>query len=160
MKLIIDNRAAQNAFRLTSEEVRALYRVAKTTLVTENNKRKQGDIPKSVVISLILTGDEEIHKLNKEYRQVDRPTDVLSFPLYEAAEPIMRGSSLGDLVISVDTMTRQAAEYGHSRQRELCFLFVHGLLHLLGYDHEISKAEENAQFDRQEEVLQSLGINR
>ena len=160
MKITIDNQAAKNNFRLTLDEVRSLYKVAKTTLATENYKRKSSEIPQSVVISLILTDDENIHSLNRRFRNVDRPTDVLSFPLYEATEPIMPGSSLGDLVISADTMARQAAEYGHSPKRELCFLFVHGLLHLLGYDHEISPEEEKAQFSRQEEVLQKLGITR
>ena len=160
MKITIDNQAAEKNFRLTLEEVRSLYKAAKATLATENYKRNAAEIPQSVMISLILTDDKNIHSLNRRFRNVDRPTDVLSFPLYEATEPILPESSLGDLVISADTMTRQAAEYGHSRKRELCFLFVHGLLHLLGYDHEISPREEKAQFDRQEEILQNLGITR
>ena len=105
-------------------------------------------------------GDEEIAEINEKYRGVARPTDVLSFPMFEADEPLCSGSSLGDLIISADTMKRQAAEYGHSEKRELCFLFVHGLLHLLGYDHEISEAEEKMQFARQDEVLDLLGITR
>ncbi|MGI5824269.1 MAG: rRNA maturation RNase YbeY [Bacillota bacterium] len=159
MKIIIDNRAADK-FRLSLGQLQALYKVAKMTLETENTKRRNSEIPKAPEISLILVDDEEINIVNRNFRQVDRPTDVLSFPLYEAAEPLLPGGSLGDLMISVDTMRRQAAEYGHSQKRELCFLFVHGLLHLLGYDHEISPAEEALQFARQEEVLSALGIDR
>lgn len=72
----------------------------------------------------------------------------------------MAGSSLGDVVISLPKMAAQAAEFGHSQRRELCFLFVHGLLHLLGYDHELSPAAEQRQFARQEEILTALGIGR
>ena len=158
MKITIVNKA--EGFRLTLEQVRSLYRVAKTTLATEHDKRPAGSIPGAMEISLTLVDDEEIARINEEFRGLAKPTDVLSFPMFEAAEPLHPGSSLGDLVISVDTMRRQAEEYGHSLRREMCFLFVHGLLHLLGYDHEISEAEEFLQFGRQEEILTELGITR
>lgn len=158
MKISIINKTKD--FRLTLEQVRSLYRVAKVTFATEHDKRPQGSIPKAMEISLTLVNDEEIAQINEEFRGIDRTTDVLSFPMFEAAEPLCFGSSLGDLVISVDTMGRQAAEYGHSLRREMCFLFVHGLLHLLGYDHEISQVEEFLQFERQDEVLEALGITR
>ena len=159
MKIIIDNKISER-FKLSLEQVRSLYRVAVTTLATENQKRQGYAIPKTMEISLTFVGDEEIAEINEKYRGVARPTDVLSFPMFEADEPLCSGSSLGDLIISADTMKRQAAEYGHSEKRELCFLFVHGLLHLLGYDHEISEAEEKMQFARQDEVLDLLGITR
>lgn len=91
---------------------------------------------------------------------MDRPTDVLSFPQYQAGEAPQPHSSLGDIVISLPKMAEQAAAFDHSQKRELCFLFVHGLLHLLGYDHELSDAEERRQFARQDEVLAALGIYR
>lgn len=159
MKIIIDNKISER-FKLSLEQVRSLYRVAVTTLATENQKRQGYAIPKTMEISLTFVGDEEIAEINEKYRGVARPTDVLSFSMFEADEPLCSGSSLGDLIISADTMKRQAAEYGHSEKRELCFLFVHGLLHLLGYDHEISEDEEKMQFARQDEVLDLLGITR
>ncbi len=87
-------------------------------------------------------------------------TAVLSFPQYQAGEAPQPHSSLGDIVISLPKMAEQAAAFDHSQKRELCFLFVHGLLHLLGYDHELSDAEERRQFARQDEVLAALGIYR
>lgn len=157
MKLIIDNRT--KTFVPTLEEVRALYRVAKRTLATETQFRKIPR-PDGLEITLILTDDAEIQTLNRRFRQIDRPTDILSFPLYEADEPLPTHGSLGDLVLSVDALRRQAQRYGHSRKREFCFLFAHGLLHLLGYDHERSKAEETKQFARQDVILNGLGIIR
>jgi probable rRNA maturation factor len=159
MKITIDNRVSDK-FRLSLTEVRSLYKVAKNTLATENIKRLNKEIPPSIEISLILVDDVEIQKLNLHFRDQDKPTDVLSFPIYESDEPILPDSLLGDLVVSVETMKNQADRYGHSQCRELCFLFVHGLLHLLGYDHEISPAEEKLQFARQDEVLEKCGITR
>jgi len=80
--------------------------------------------------------------------------------MYETEEVIISPSELGDIVISAETMAAQAAEYGHSQERELTFLFIHGLLHLLGYDHELGKAEEKSMFARQEEVMKKLGLER
>ncbi len=108
-------------------------------------------------VSLSIVGDNEQHALNLQYRGVDRTTDVLSFPLEESRpkEPCL----LGDIVISAPQAKRQAEEYGHSLQREMCFLAVHGALHLLGYDHETPAQDEEMQ-RLQEEVLGSLGITR
>ncbi len=159
MKISIENKAA-NSFRLSLEQVRTIYRLARTTLATEKQKRPLGSIPPSLELSVIFVDEEESARVYEEFRGLARATDVLSFPMFEAAEPLLPGSSLGDLLISVDALRRQAAEYGHSLRRELSFLFVHGLLHLLGYDHEISEAEERLQFARQDEVLERLGITR
>lgn len=159
MKIIINNRVSDK-YRLTLEQVRALYKVCKITLQTEETKRFSALIPKDIEIDVSFTDDKEIAEINEKFRGIAKPTDVLSFPMFEADEALERGSTLGDLVISVDTMKRQAAEYGHGEKRELCFLFVHGLLHLLGYDHEIDKAEEKLQFDRQNRVLEIAGITR
>lgn len=109
---------------------------------------------------MVITDDEEIHALNREYRGKDRATDVLSFPMFEADEMIFSPAELGDIVISADTMATQAAEYGHSQSRELAFLFVHGLLHLLGYDHELGEEAEKAMFARQDEIMNLLGLER
>lgn len=115
-------------------------------------------------ISVSLVSDEEIHDLNKAYRSVDRPTDVLSFSLLEGEDdefPELEDVSapIGDIVISIPTTVRQAADYGHSVEREFAFLLVHGFLHIMGYDHETPKDEQN-MFAIQEDVLRKLGIAR
>ncbi len=124
-------------------------------------------------VSLTFTNDEEIHQLNLEYRGIDRPTDVLSFAMQEEGkdeldiifevdsedetDPI--SGMLGDIIISVDTAKAQSEEYGHSLEREIGFLFVHGFLHLIGYDHqdERSEAEMTA---KQEAILKQAGLSR
>jgi probable rRNA maturation factor len=113
-------------------------------------------------VSVSFVTDEEIHALNREYRGVDRPTDVLSFALTEGdafPDPVDELPMLGDIVISVPTALRQAQEYGHSKEREVGFLLVHGFLHLLGYDHD-SEAAEREMFGLQEEVLNAVGLTR
>ena len=109
-------------------------------------------------VDLTICGDETIHGLNKEYRGVDRPTDVLSFPMLEFDFPDV-WVSLGSIVISEETARRQAVEYGHSLKRELCFLAAHSALHLLGYDHETDEEREEMEA-LQREILHSLGIDR
>lgn len=103
-------------------------------------------------VSLILTDDAEIWSLNRQFRGVDRPTDVLSFPADEE-------EYLGDIFISVDRLLAQAEEYGHSAEREFAFLLVHGLLHLMGYDHHDPEKEQE-MFTKQEEILNALGYRR
>ena len=100
-----------------------------------------------VEVSLVVTDDAEVHQLNREYRGVDRPTDVLSFPQDEPVGdkfPLVGPAPrpLGDIVISGDRVRAQAADYGHSQRRELAYLAVHGLLHLLGFDHETESERE------------------
>ncbi|MBB6675308.1 rRNA maturation RNase YbeY [Cohnella nanjingensis] len=146
------------------------------------------------LVSLTLTDNEGIRELNRQYRGLDKPTDVLSFPLREAGEAssiVYDGEYetetveiqgdwgeedddgdtadptggepfeelLGDIVISIPRMREQAEEYGHSQERELGFLFVHGFLHLLGYDHE-DEAAEKTMFAKQEAVLAKAGLAR
>jgi len=102
-------------------------------------------------ISLKLTDDDEMRKLNKKHRSLDKTTDVLSFPMNETKN--IEENILGDIVISVDTLRKQAKKYDMTINDELAFLYVHGLLHLLGYDHEISQTEENNMFKLQNEIL-------
>ena len=114
-------------------------------------------------VSVTLTDDAHVHVLNRTYRAVDRPTDVLSFALTESEEPEIVGGEahevLGDLVISLERMRAQAEEYGHSELRELSFLTVHGMLHLLGYDH-MEEQERQEMEEEQRAVMEELGITR
>lgn len=105
---------------------------------------------------IVLTDDETIHAYNREYRSVDRPTDVLSFPADEGDELTAPPDGfLGDIVISVPTAERQAKELGHSTEREVAFLTIHGMLHLLGYDH-IEPEDEERMTARQREIIASV----
>ena len=113
-------------------------------------------------LSITLTDDKNIHALNKKYRQIDRPTDVLSFAFRESEEPEILNAEveiLGDIIISLERAKVQAEEFGHSYLREIIFLEVHGLLHLLGYDH----IEENDRIEMETEqkfIMEKLGIGR
>ena len=113
---------------------------------------------KNSIFDIIFIDDEEMHKLNKEYRGIDRTTDVLSFALNDNKHIDAFVNSLGDIFISIPKMKSQAEEYGHSEKRELSFLALHGLLHLLGYDHTLGKKEEEEMFGLQKEILSELGI--
>lgn len=110
------------------------------------------------ILSVTFVDNEFIHKLNREYRNVNRPTDVISFAFLDGEDDrnlILNKKgpvSLGDIYISIDKAKEQAKEYGHPLRRELSFLFVHGLLHLLGYDH-MSKEDEEVMFKLQDEIL-------
>ncbi|MGN7388533.1 rRNA maturation RNase YbeY [Sporosarcina sp. SAFN-015] len=117
-------------------------------------------------VSVTFMTDEEIRKINAQYRGKDKATDVISFALEEMTEgeiaviqeedmPIV----LGDILISVETASRQAAEYGHDERREIGFLALHGFLHLLGYDH-MTEEDEKKMFGRQKEILTSFGLER
>ena len=116
-------------------------------------------------VSVTFVTNSMIQDINKEYRGKDQPTDVISFAMEELGEGEMEivGSleprMLGDIIISLDRTKEQAADYGHSFERELAFLAVHGFLHLLGYDH-MNEQDEKKMFARQEEILASLGITR
>lgn len=113
-------------------------------------------------VSVTLTNNDYIHQLNKKYRGIDRPTDVLSFALNESDEPAIADAAiniLGDLVISVERAEEQAKDFGHSVRREMAFLTVHGMLHLLGYDH--MEEEERAEMENEQRyVMEKLGISR
>lgn len=116
--------------------------------------------------SITFVDDERIREINSKYRGIDRPTDVISFALEETAEgevPILPEEGeprvLGDIIVSLDRARAQAEEYGHTFERELGFLVIHGLLHLLGYDHA-TKQEEQVMFGLQENILSSFGLDR
>ena len=115
---------------------------------------------KKVEFNVIIVSNDYIHELNKNYRGIDRETDVISFAL-EDEKSFNRTDIrvLGDIYISIDKARSQALEYGHSFKRELYFLAVHGFLHLLGYDH-MKKEDEDVMFKKQEEVLSRYGIER
>ncbi len=115
---------------------------------------------KNTFCSIIFVSEEEIQKINKEYRHIDKVTDVISFALFDGEEKKEEVTSLlGDIYICIPRMIDQAKEYGHSEKRELSFLVVHGLLHLLGYDH-MTKEEEKIMFQIQEEILQLENIRK
>ena len=146
---------------ITQDIVDIIEKCLQATAVAE-------EVSGEVVVTLV--DDERIHQLNREYRNVDRPTDVLSFAMNEAGEGETEifideeefeqfPNMLGDIVISVPRTKAQAEEYGHSFEREIGFLSVHGFLHLLGYDH--GTAEEEAEmFGLQEKVLTQIGLTR
>lgn len=141
-----------------SAEIKKILRdVIKRTL--ENESFAYG-----AEISVTFVLDLEIHEMNREYRGKDKPTDVLSFPLTSGvpeAEDIVNGmAALGDIVISLETAERQAREYGHSIEREIAFLAVHSMLHLLGYDHETSEEDERYMNDTCEKILAAAGLFR
>lgn len=126
------------------------------------------DVP--CIVEVCLTDDEGIHRTNLEMRNIDRPTDVLSFPMFDLhpgekpqgdwADPDTNKVLLGDMMISIERATAQAQEYGHSLERELSYLAVHSVLHLLGYDH-VDEGEQKAQMRaREEKILGDMGILR
>lgn len=121
-------------------------------------------------ISIMLVDDDKIREINREYRHIDRATDVLSFPMVDMAEGQVISDTgdfdmdenlllLGDIVISMEMAEKQAEEYGHSFERELAFLVTHGVFHLLGYDHE-GENEGGIMFEKQEKVLGQMGLER
>lgn len=109
---------------------------------------------KHATFNIIIINNDEIHEINKKYRGIDRPTDVISFALEDNSDEgfNLKERVLGDIYISIDKAKEQAKEYGHSLNREIRFLAVHGLLHLLGYDH-MNEKDEKEMFERQELIL-------
>lgn len=123
-------------------------------------------LDKNITISIIYTTPMDIQKYNKEYRNIDRATDVLSFPMFEKeeVEKIQKNGSLvpdilGDIIINLSQVKMQADEYGHSFERELAYMLVHGFYHLMGYDH-IKEDDKKVMREKEEKVLKDLNINR
>ena len=145
----------QKKVKVTSE-TRALVKKAVLAVLDFEKFYKETEV------SVTFTDNDSIHKLNLQYRNIDRPTDVLSFPLCEGSDfdsPIQY-VMLGDIVISLEKAVSQAEEYGHSFEREVAFLTVHSMLHLLGYDHETSVSDEKEMFAKQDAILAFAGIEK
>ena len=143
-------------FNQTEKEIKELDTVLK--VLDSALKKENLD---NVSFNLIIVDNEYIHKLNRDYRNIDRETDVITFALEDEDSIILPNDErvLGDIYISIDKASSQALEYGHSLLRELSFLAVHGFYHLLGYDH-MTEEDEKVMFKKQEEVLEEYGISR
>lgn len=137
-----------------SEELEALIR----QVLTKGAELQK--VPDTAEISVLICDGPVIHELNRTYRDVDAPTDVLSFALNEGEDDVPEEESeLGDIVINLDRAEEQAREYGHSREREVAYLSVHGFLHILGYDHYDPK-EKKAMRAAEEAILSACGLER
>lgn len=160
MSVLIDNR--QEKIQVDEKIHSLVERVVEEVL-------KYEECQEEYEVSISFVDDNEMEELNKEYRDIDSTTDVLSFPLLEFEDNcdmeendedyIEEELALGDIVISLEKAESQAKEYGHSLEREIAFLVTHGVLHLLGYDHE-DEASEESMFKKQEEILNILDILR
>lgn len=150
MNLLISNNTKED---LDLEKISArAEKTIKEVLRTE-------DFSENVEVSLSIVDEDQIHKLNKEYRNVDRKTDVLSFPMDEEAyddegNPIVL---LGDIVICLDVAKDQATDFGHSFEREIMYLICHSTLHLLGYDH-IEEDDKKVMRAKEKEIMKNLGV--
>jgi len=158
LTVLIDNR--QESIEISEDIIELIKKTVKTVL----------DFEKCTVnyeISISLVNNKEIKELNRDYRNIDKDTDVLSFPMInfseESEDYVMVGEEaidppLGDIVISLEKTKEQALEYGHSFERELVFLLIHGMLHLLGYDH-LNIDDEEKMIDKQKKILMQLKYN-
>lgn len=156
MRLSIDSHDETN--ELTEEQIKTVEDLLQFAAEAE-------EISQGAELSVTFVTNERIQEVNREYRDKDQPTDVISFALEEMGEgelEIIGGDQprvLGDIIISIPRARDQAEEYGHSFMRELGFLSVHGLLHLLGYDH-LTDSEEKVMFTKQKEILDDYGLKR
>ena len=133
-------------------------RYKKDFVVIANRAQEVLKLEEEYSMSVIFVDPEEIHQINKTYREIDRPTDVISFALRDEAddyEMMEDDNELGDIFINVQAIVDQASEYGHSMRREVCFLFTHGLLHLLGYDN-MCEEDEKKMFALQDVILDDI----
>ena len=155
MTLLIDNRTD---FEITKEFEKLFNDVVKESLRYE-------EFDPECEVSLSIVSNDEIQEINKQFREIDAPTDVLSFPLltFEDGEQADVNENneimLGDIIISIDKAKAQAEEYGHGLRRELAFLTAHSMLHLMGYDH-MEEEEQKEMFKKQDDILNNLGITR
>lgn len=161
MEVLVENN--QDKVLFTDSLKQLIIKAVKLCLQEEN-------FTKEVEINILLVDNEKIREMNHHFRQIDTPTDVLSFPILEMVDgELVAGVGdynyegetllLGDIVISLEMAKAQAEEYGHSFERELGFLVTHGMFHLLGYDH-CSEPEENKMMDKQEKVLRLMELTR
>ena len=138
------------------EYAKKLYSYRKYLNMVADKVYKTLNLEGNILFDCTFVDEQEIHRINKEFRNKDRVTDVISFALWENG---IKTPLLGELYICFEKVQQQAQEYNHSFKRELCFLFLHGLLHLLGYDH-IEPEDEKIMFGLQNEILDELGIKR
>ncbi len=140
--------------RYYSDELEALIR----KVLTKGAELQK--VPDTAEMSVLICDGPVIHELNREYRDVDAPTDVLSFALNEGEDDVPEEESeLGDIVINLDRAVEQAEEYGHSKEREMAYLAVHGFLHILGYDH-YDPEEKKEMRAAEEAILSACGLER
>lgn len=142
-------------FNETNEDLKEYFKIMRKVLKIGLKKLKLKD----VYFNVIIVDNKYIHNLNREYRNIDRETDVITFALFDDDTFNPKENILGDIYISIDKVYEQANLYNHSREREICFLAVHGLLHLLGYDH-MNKEEEEEMFKLQDEILEASNVTR
>lgn len=135
---------------LKEEELLEIEKAALTALKYEN---RTGDL------SIQIDTPDRIRELNRQFRNIDRVTDVLTFPAWEGEDPLSGDGYLGDIMICYERASEQAIEYGHSLRRELAFLAVHGVLHLLGYDH-MNEQDELVMRTKQTAILNEMGLGR
>jgi probable rRNA maturation factor len=142
-------------FNQTNEEIKEIKDIERVIDIAIKHQKLD-----NLEFNIIIVDNTYIHELNKNYRGIDRPTDVISFALEDNKDFVDVGHRvLGDIYISIDKAKEQAIEYGHDLRREICFLAVHGFLHLLGYDH-MKEEDEKVMFSLQEEILNEAGIKK
>ncbi len=142
-------------FNETNEEIKEIKDIERVIDIAIKHQKLD-----NLEFNIIIVDNTYIHELNKNYRGIDRPTDVISFALEDNKDFVDVGHRvLGDIYISIDKAKEQAIEYGHDLRREICFLAVHGFLHLLGYDH-MKEEDEKVMFSLQEEILNEAGIKK
>ena len=143
----------QNKFPVGFQLKALMRRTVAATLKYEGIKNK-------TEVSITFADDAEIQKLNAEYRNLDRPTDVLSFPIEDDVDAADNGQvlMLGDIVISLERAAAQAEEFGHGLKREVAFLCAHSMLHLLGYDHELGEEQDADMRRRQREIMKLMRL--
>lgn len=139
-----------NEFEFTFKEEKIVKKIVKTICKVEKVKGKH-------VVSIIIVDNQKIHEINKQYRNIDRPTDIISFAAIDGEETLPE--EMGDIFISYEKIIEQAKEYEHSILREFAFLVTHGMYHLLGYDH-MNQEDEKIMFAKQEKILDILKIGR
>ena len=147
MEVLIANR--QEVKKINNEDIQLIEKSVEECLIEEKFNL-------NTEISLSFVTNKEIKELNKKYRGKDYPTDVLSFPLNEELEGLI---ILGDIIVSIEKVIKQSEEYNHSFQRELIYLIIHGMFHLLGYDH-IEEAEKKVMRGKEKKIVNKLGLFR
>lgn len=150
-----------DGFDINSSLTNVLVKAADTCIEMERKEGKVSIDPEKCSVSVSFVDKDEIKRMNKTHRGIDKVTDVLSFPQFEniGEAPTDTDILLGDVVICPEVAAEQAEEYGHSQMRELLYLFTHSILHLLGYDHE-AEDEKAVMRDKEEKVMEALGLTR